>query len=75
MWNYRLVQNPLEDLAPDEIEFCEVFYDEGTGEPYGFHIAALVADDRLHVDTLKHRIAEAFEKDILVYPDDFKKGS
>ena len=74
MWNYRLVQNPLEELAPDEVEFCEVHYDDA-GVPYGFHIAALVADDRPSVDILKHRIAEAFEKDVLVYPDDFKKGS
>jgi|TARA_B110000211_G_C13702064_1_gene387915 hypothetical protein len=74
MWNYRLVQNVLEELSPEEVELCEVYYDADTKVAYGFHRATLIADDRNTIVELKARVAEAFDKEILVYPDDFNES-
>lgn len=72
MWNYRLVNDVTNESEYEVVKLCEVYYDKlRDNQPYGFHRADLQSEDAPGLLELHKRINDAFEKPILVFPDDF----
>lgn len=75
IWNYRLVKGiscPIDDPEGLECTLCEVYYNH-LNEPVGCDADSIAAescdpDDLLHLQAM---IDEAFDKDVLIFPEEF----
>ena len=68
-WNHRIVKT-LGIYGEEELEIREVYYDS-YGEPYAHGSANIFGNSIHELHEVRERIASAFLKNVLDYPEDF----